>query len=493
VGSTRLSRSFHKLPEDSSYSKENEKVMRWIIAFRIVIALLSRMYLGVVIGLASWAILPLILGWTPTIVMSGSMLPNIEIGDVVVAQDLTPEQKNEITTGQVLLARDPSHADQLVTHRVVNVIEGSGFITKGDANPKSDPTLVPIANVLGIERLRIPMIGIPIQSLRSGDAKPLIFFMGITSVAQLLVMNEKRKQKIEKNTKESLIQNRLHRTIPSRQGKVLSRAISSAVIYSLVTAISVASASSAANFYGNIENASNIFSANGKFNLAPYKNTVIADSPFAYYRLNDTSSKSDTEDLAGGGKKSRYSSSGVIYGVEGALLSDPGNKAVTLDGASGNITNTGNVSGPRNVTLEIWFKTTTGKGGILVGFESVGNNGADRVLYMTSAGQIMFGIDKATKKTIHSNASFNDGKWHMATATLSGLNAALYIDGELVSSGSTTSAPTTANGDWSIGGGAFSGWDNHPSSNYFAGSIDEVGIYNKVLTPAQILTHYNAA
>lgn len=167
--------------------------MRWFDLLQKTIALLSRMYLVMVICLGSWAVLPILMGWTPTVVMSESMLPSVEIGDVVVAQNITVEQQEElIAPGLVLLYSDPSKPERLVTHRVVNVIPGQGYITKGDANSKADPTIIPAANVQGIERLRIPMIGIPIQYARAGDFLPMIVFTIVTILAQSILMHDKK-------------------------------------------------------------------------------------------------------------------------------------------------------------------------------------------------------------------------------------------------------------------------------------------------------------
>jgi signal peptidase I len=470
--------------------------MRWFEHLQKITALLSRIYLMMVLCLGTWAVLPLAIGWTPTVVMSGSMLPNVEIGDVVVAQNLTLEQKKElIAPGHVLLATDPSHPEKLVTHRVVNVIEGSGFITKGDANATADPTIVPIANVHGIERLRIPMIGIPIQSSRVGNFIPTIIFTVVTVLAQFLVLHDMKHDRKTSNSaspikeiKEPRKKGR-HRARKSAKTMVL-RLICINLTFACTLVLSISLASSAASFSGIASDKDNNFNAMADFAEA-YKTGILAESPFSYYRFNDISGPT-ASDSSGNERLATYSDSGISYQASGALQRDSSNEAITLDGTQGMVTSSAATAGLQSMTTQIWFKTTSTEGGKLVGF-AVGTSDSaltDRVLYMAPQGNIVFGIDSATKKTIQTPNSYNDGNWHMVAVTLSGLDAVLYIDGEKVASGTTTSAPTDSSGYWLIGGGNFTEWATIPN---FSGSLDEVAIYTKPLTPARILSQFGAA
>lgn len=66
----------------------------------------------------------------------------------------------------------------------------------------------------------------------------------------------------------------------------------------------------------------------------------------------------------------------------------------------------------------------------------------------------------------------------------------LYVDGVLVSN---TTAITTAkvySGYWRIGGDNLSKWPARPTSDYLAGTIDEVAVYPKALTLSQVVGNY---
>ena len=72
----------------------------------------------------------------------------------------------------------------------------------------------------------------------------------------------------------------------------------------------------------------------------------------------------------------------------------------------------------------------------------------------------------------------------------------LYIDGALVTARTDlTYARTGYYGYWRIGGGALNGFPstNTGTGRWFDGSIDEVALYKKVLTPLEIGGHYAAS
>jgi len=54
-------------------------------------------------------------------------------------------------------------------------------------------------------------------------------------------------------------------------------------------------------------------------------------------------------------------------------------------------------------------------------------------------------------------------------------------------------SPEATEGTGGSAGDQTSGWPSAPSSNYLAGSIDEVAIYPAALSGTQIAAHYAAA
>lgn len=82
---------------------------------------------------------PSVAGNLPLIVLTDSMYPVIESGDLIICHTAEPE---EIQVGDVIAFFDPaSNGSSIVTHRVIEVTEQDGKIawrTKGDNNNTED-------------------------------------------------------------------------------------------------------------------------------------------------------------------------------------------------------------------------------------------------------------------------------------------------------------------------------------------------------------------
>lgn len=86
---------------------------------------------------------PSVAGTLPLIVLTDSMYPVIESGDLIICHTAEPE---EIQVGDVIAFFDPAgNGSSIVTHRVMEVTEQGGQIawrTKGDNNNTEDRLLV---------------------------------------------------------------------------------------------------------------------------------------------------------------------------------------------------------------------------------------------------------------------------------------------------------------------------------------------------------------
>lgn len=137
---------------------------------------------GLLSGLIIWSILPALVGWTPTVVMSGSMMPRIVPGDVVVS---APAPVSAVQPGMVVLARNPARPGHLLLHRVIGFNDDGSIRTKGDANGMTDSSEMPRANIVAIARLRIPWIGLPVLWMRDHRYVP----MGVLALALFLMVS----------------------------------------------------------------------------------------------------------------------------------------------------------------------------------------------------------------------------------------------------------------------------------------------------------------
>lgn len=97
------------------------------------------------------------------VVLSGSMLPSIQIKDIVVTKKVAEE---ELEIGDIItfISPDSRFGGISITHRIVDKYydESTGsysYRTRGDNNNVADSALVPNNNILGKVILKIPKLG----------------------------------------------------------------------------------------------------------------------------------------------------------------------------------------------------------------------------------------------------------------------------------------------------------------------------------------------
>jgi signal peptidase I len=116
---------------------------------------------GFVIGLVVAVTLPVAFGLHPMTVLTGSMRPTIQPGDMVVDQPIPPSQ---IRVGDIVTFREP-HGTRTITHRVreVGISEGQARVTtRGDANDTVEKWQVPLTGSVGRVVYQVPKIGYPV-------------------------------------------------------------------------------------------------------------------------------------------------------------------------------------------------------------------------------------------------------------------------------------------------------------------------------------------
>ncbi|HWY33660.1 MAG TPA: signal peptidase I [Nitrosopumilaceae archaeon] len=96
------------------------------------------------------------------VVSSGSMIPNLNVFDVIVVQGNVPF--DHIKVGDIIVFNRPNGHDRVIVHRVAEILQNNPLVirTKGDANPGSIPgTDFPITkqDYIGKVEYVIPQIG----------------------------------------------------------------------------------------------------------------------------------------------------------------------------------------------------------------------------------------------------------------------------------------------------------------------------------------------
>ncbi|MEU4683069.1 LamG-like jellyroll fold domain-containing protein [Streptomyces xinghaiensis] len=148
---------------------------------------------------------------------------------------------------------------------------------------------------------------------------------------------------------------------------------------------------------------------------------------------------------------------------------------------------------PDAYSIETWFRTDSTAGGMLAGFGDrilQDSSRHDKHVYMTDSGRLIFGVTSGWTRTITTPGSYNDGEWHHVVATQGSNGMRLYVDGQLRASNLLVVSSRDFEGYWRFGGDNLRGFPSRPSSDYFAGQLDESAVYPGVLSSAQVEEHH---
>lgn len=115
---------------------------------------------GVVAAGAALIVVPKATGAKPLTVVTGSMSPTYDPGDVVVVKPTPTEQ---LQIGDVITYQIRSGEAAVTTHRIVKVVfaaDGSRrFVLRGDANGADDPKPIQAVQIRGEVWYSVPWVG----------------------------------------------------------------------------------------------------------------------------------------------------------------------------------------------------------------------------------------------------------------------------------------------------------------------------------------------
>ena len=126
---------------------------------------------------------PSVFGFSPMVVVSGSMEPELPVGTFIVSRKVTPSQVKERDV--IVFYGTVGSTTGIITHRVIEV-HGEGdsamFTTMGDANSIPDPYYVEPGNLLGKVVFESPLLGKIISPLRIPALRPVLFALPVLLV-----------------------------------------------------------------------------------------------------------------------------------------------------------------------------------------------------------------------------------------------------------------------------------------------------------------------
>lgn len=155
------------------------------IAFTVFVYLLAAAILfGALLFSFSTSPDKALFGYRYYTVLTGSMSPTYNVGDMIFVQLKDPK---DINVGDVITFNPSQDSDAYLTHRVTEKIdnyEGTGvtcFRTKGDANNAQDSFLIDSARVIGTVNFGIPGVGYVVRfvQLRWYIIIPIAIMIGV--------------------------------------------------------------------------------------------------------------------------------------------------------------------------------------------------------------------------------------------------------------------------------------------------------------------------
>lgn len=213
----------------------------------------------------------------------------------------------------------------------------------------------------------------------------------------------------------------------------------------------------------------------GSTSLTDYDHEVLADGPTSYWPLNETAGTraidyAGTDDITLAASVKREGE-----GAEGAAAG----YSSTFSGATAAGVARDRADAPLSVSTELWFASTAS--GRLLDFADPPQNADtayDLGLDLRADGRLSFAMTSNT--AIATEKAYNDGEWHHVVTTLGPEGSTIQVDGVVRASSSTsTSTRPIIGGTWRL-------------SNGFTGRIDNVAVYDRVLSASEITDHFTA-
>ncbi|MEK7590359.1 MAG: LamG domain-containing protein [Patescibacteria group bacterium] len=212
----------------------------------------------------------------------------------------------------------------------------------------------------------------------------------------------------------------------------------------------------------------------------------------AFWNFDDCDTCSTAKDFSGN------SNTGTFQGNAAHTASGKINRGITLDGTGDYalVTDSASLDLTSALTISSWVSlnslTCTGVdnvGGLVAKHDSTTTKDGYALIYACSNDKMYFqggdGTTWASLSVASSQTYAQTNRWYHVVGTFDGTTGYLYVDSENVGSDTSAALSDNAQNLW-IGG------DVNSNSNFLNAKLDEVRIYNRVLSAAEVKTLYES-
>lgn len=468
--------------------------------------------LGALLGAVCvlWTLAVAVTGVKPLVLLSGSMSPALNTGDLAFARTVPAA---DLKVGDIVSV--PTVDGVRVTHRVASIAAGGQVRVlrlKGDANASIDDQPYEVASADRVVA-RVPKAGYVVGFLGSrwGVGLSLALIASCLALAFGPLLTRRTPG------------------VGAAPGIVAASVVGIATLAAVGATLAPARTSLA--YFSDTPKVRTLDTASGKgIGAAPWLacdrvGSLPGSGAWAYYDLDETSGATATS-ATGSNNGTYLGVAGTINGTNRtyvrsqphacqfrdtgtSVLFNPSNPGALQPGMviSPNAWGTG-ANQWNDFTVSVWFKTrsTGNTTGPLIVMKNTGNGTigtqGDRRLWMTQNGRVSFGVQTNTANYLTTAGRYDDGNWHLATGVLSSTaGLSLYLDGVLQAIPTTNTgaaASSIRSGFQYTGGVAYwsvargDRWDS--SARYLDnGWIDEVGIWKRALTATEVRDIYRSS
>jgi len=234
----------------------------------------------------------------------------------------------------------------------------------------------------------------------------------------------------------------------------------------------------------------------GQHIVAHSDTTVLSNGLVAYFPFDGNVTNwatGQTKDISSSG----YTASLAYIGTTSSPVFGEVGQAFKFNGSTNVLSLSDSLlSGSVKESISAWFRTSAS--GTIIAYQNtayptVPTNYVPTV-YVRNNGKLSAELYQGTANPIITSGTVNDGKWHHFVLAADTNTQSLYLDGAFVGSlsGTINNLDMTKN---QVGAGYSTGgnWpDNNDGWNLFNGTIDDVRVYYRALSPDEVRQLYNS-